>query len=109
MRVIDQKGGNTIDLLNAECFQKFCEMLNAFRKIFEIFNYNCGRVAVPDDYLTLDETLHPMRSKLSFKQFNPSKPAKYGMFFRSTYKFIKISVYIHNICLCWKTDKLSIK
>ena len=55
----------------------------AFRKIFEIFNYNCGKVAVPDNYLTLDETLYPMRSKLSFKQFNPSKPAKYGMLFRS--------------------------
>ena len=55
----------------------------AFRKIFEIFNYNCERVAVPDGYLTLDETLYPMRSKLSFKQFNPLKPTKYGMLFRS--------------------------
>ena len=55
----------------------------AFREIFELFNENCARIMIPGAYLALDETLYPMRSNISFKQFNPSKPAKYGMLFRS--------------------------
>ena len=55
----------------------------AFSEIFEEFNENCGKFLVPDDYLSLDETLHPMRTQISFKQFNPSKPAKYGMLYKS--------------------------
>ena len=51
----------------------------AFGEIFEEFNENCGKFLVPDDYLSLDETLYPTRTQISFKQFNPSKPAKYGM------------------------------
>ena len=38
---------------------------------------------VPDDYLSLDETLYPTSMQISFKQFNPSKPAKYGMLYKS--------------------------
>ena len=37
----------------------------------------------PDDYLSLDETLYPMRTQISFKQFNLSKPAKYSLLFKS--------------------------
>ena len=40
-------------------------------------------VLAPGDYLSLDETLYPMRTQISFKQFNPSKPAKYGFLFKS--------------------------
>ena len=50
----------------------------AFREIFEEFNKNCGKFLVSDDYLSLDETLHPTRMQISFKQFNPNKSAKYG-------------------------------
>ena len=53
----------------------------AFRKIFEEFNENCGKFLVPDHYFSLDDTLYPMRMQISFKQFNPSKPAKYGMLY----------------------------
>ncbi|XP_020896597.1 piggyBac transposable element-derived protein 3 [Exaiptasia diaphana] len=55
----------------------------AFREVFEKFNTQCGKVIIPDDYLSLDETLYPMRNQVSFKQFNPSKPAKYGLLFKS--------------------------
>ena len=55
----------------------------AFHKIFEEFNENCGKCLVPDDNLSLDETLYPTRTQISFKQFNPSKPAKYGMLYKS--------------------------
>ena len=40
-------------------------------------------VLASGDYLSLDETLYPMRTQISFKQFNPSKPAKYGLLFKS--------------------------
>ena len=55
----------------------------AFRESFEEFNESCGKFLVPDDYLSLDETLYRMRSQISFKQFNPSKPANYGMLYKS--------------------------
>ena len=53
-----------------------------FREIFEEFNKNCGKFLIPDDYLSLYETLYPTRTQISFKQFNPSKPAKYGMLYK---------------------------
>ena len=55
----------------------------AFRKIFEEFNKNCGKFLARNDYLSLDETLYPTRTQISFKQFNPSEPAKYGMLYKS--------------------------
>ena len=55
----------------------------AFRELFEMFNAQCGKAISPEDYLSFDETLYPMRTQLSFKQFNPSKPAKYGLLFKS--------------------------
>ena len=54
----------------------------AFREIFE-YNEDCGKFLIPDDYLPLDKTLYPTRTQISFKQFNPSKPAKYGMLYKS--------------------------
>ena len=55
----------------------------AIRNIFEKFNNNCGKSIIPDDLLSIDETLYPMRNKVVFKQFNPNKPAKYGLLFKS--------------------------
>ena len=55
----------------------------AIRHLFESFNDNCSKHLVPSEYLTIDETLYPMRTQISFKQYNPDKPAKYGMLFKS--------------------------
>ena len=55
----------------------------AIREFFEKLNNQCMLVLAPGDYLALDETLYPMRTQISFKQFNPSKPAKYGLLFKS--------------------------
>ena len=38
---------------------------------------------VPTAWLTIDETLYPVRNQIGFRQFNPSKPAKYGLLFKS--------------------------
>ena len=44
----------------------------AFRDIFEEFNKNSGKFLVPDDYLSLDETLYRTRTQINFKQFIPN-------------------------------------
>ena len=33
--------------------------------------------------MSLDEKLYSMRNQIGFKQYNPDKPAKYGMLFKS--------------------------
>ena len=55
----------------------------AIREIFESFNFECMSCLVPCDYLSLDETLYPMRNQISFKQYNPKKTAKYGLLFKA--------------------------
>ena len=59
------------------------DRFTAIREFFEKFNNQCMLVLAPGDYLSLDETLYPMRMQISFKQFNPSKPAKCGLLFKS--------------------------
>ena len=55
----------------------------AFREFFELFNDNCSRYYTPNEFMSLDETLYPMRNQITFKQYNPDKPAKYGLLFKS--------------------------
>jgi len=55
----------------------------AIRSIFENFNVNCLKYMVPSEYLTIDESLIPMRNQINFKQYNPMMPAKYGLLFKS--------------------------
>ena len=59
------------------------DKFSAIRDLFEQFNQNCSKHLIPNDYLFLDETLYPMRTHIGFKQFNPSKPAKYELLFKS--------------------------
>ena len=55
----------------------------AMRKLFEECNNSFGAALVPEDYISLDETLYPTRNQVNFKQYNPNKPAKYGILFKS--------------------------
>ena len=55
----------------------------AIRDLFEHFNNRCSSVLQPDDLLALDETLYGCRNQISFKQYNSSKPQKYGLLFKS--------------------------
>ena len=55
----------------------------AIRELFESFNNEWLSCLVPGEYLSLDETLYPMRTQISFKQFNPSMTAKYGLLYKS--------------------------
>ena len=38
------------------------DSLAAIREVFEVFNFKCMPRLVPGDYLSLDETLYPMRT-----------------------------------------------
>lgn len=60
-------------------FDKF----TAFREFFEAVNQNNGKMRNPSFYLAIDETLYPYRGRIGMKQYNPRKPAKYGLLYRS--------------------------
>ena len=53
------------------------------REVFEVFNLECMSCFVPGDYLSLYKTLYPMRTQISSKQYNPDKPAKYGLLLKA--------------------------
>uniref|UniRef100_UPI00358F0E78 uncharacterized protein n=1 Tax=Myxine glutinosa TaxID=7769 RepID=UPI00358F0E78 len=59
------------------------DRFTAFRELHDLLNRNCAEALIPSDFITIDETLYPMRSGISFRQYNRSKPAKYGLLFRS--------------------------
>ena len=64
----------------------------AIQNIFEKSNNNCGKSIIPDDLLSIDKKLYPIRNKVAFKQFNPNRPAKYGLLFKN----INASRYLYS-------------
>ena len=66
----------------------------AVREIWEIFNSNFSKHVAPSEYLSIDETLYPMRQQIVFQQYNPNKPHRYGLLlnnarFPYTYKAVQ--------------------
>ncbi|XP_047135332.1 uncharacterized protein LOC124812556 [Hydra vulgaris] len=57
----------------------------------EKFNEYCMHFLRPCDFVSLDKTLYPMRTQVSFKQYNPNKLAKYGLFF----KLINVAKFLY--------------
>ena len=55
----------------------------ALRQAFKMCNKNFSEALVSVDYISLDETLYPARTQVSFKQYNSDKPVKYGVLFKS--------------------------
>ena len=49
------------------------------RFFFESFNKNISKFRYPSSYLAVDETLYPYRGRIGFKQYNLTKPTKYGL------------------------------
>jgi hypothetical protein len=54
---------------------KFCHIRSIFEEIVKKFQENY----TPGENVTLDEQLIPFRGRFSFKQYIPSKPARYGV------------------------------
>ena len=51
----------------------------AAREIWELFNANLSKYVYPSEYLSIDETLYPMRHQIAHRMYNPAKPARYGL------------------------------
>ena len=49
--------------------------------VYDMWEERLSRPFIPYTYVTVDETLVPFRDRYSFKQYMPSKPAKYGLKF----------------------------
>ena len=49
--------------------------------VFDMWEQQLSKPFIPYEYVTVDETLVPFRGRCSFKQYMPSKPAKYGLKF----------------------------
>lgn len=58
------------------------DRFSACREIFEEWNDNCSKALQIGKWAAIDECLYPCRNKLAFKQYNPNKPAKYGILFK---------------------------
>lgn len=55
------------------------DKLAPIRELWEGVNQNLRKFYLPGENLTIDEQLVPFRGRVSFKQYLPSKPDKYGM------------------------------
>ena len=55
----------------------------AIWEFFERVNVQNARMRGPSTFVCVDETLYPYRGKIGIKQYNPSKPAMYGLLYRS--------------------------
>lgn len=53
--------------------------LAPIRELFDSLVNNCAKIYIPNDNLTIDEMLVAFRGRCKFKQYIPSKPAKYGL------------------------------
>lgn len=53
--------------------------LAPIREVFEYFIANFQNNFIASEYLTVDEQLLAFRGRCSFKQYIPSKPAKYRL------------------------------
>ena len=59
--------------------RRVSDKLAAIRDVFQIFLANCQRNYSVSEYCTIDEQLVAFRGRCSFRQYIPSKPAKYGI------------------------------
>lgn len=55
------------------------DKLAPIREVFEVFVDSCRKSIIPGPNLTVDEQLVAFRERCPFRQYIPSKPAKYGI------------------------------
>jgi len=67
------------DDINDRAQRKELDKLAPVRELFTIFVQNCQNAYTISEYSTIDEQLVPFRGKCLFRQYIPSKPAKYGI------------------------------
>ena len=62
--------------------QNFGDTFACMRSFFESFNKNTSKFRYQSSYLAVYETLYSYCERIGFRQYNPSKPAKYGLLYR---------------------------
>lgn len=67
------------DNINDRAQRKEFDKLAPVRELFTLFVQNCQNAYTISEYSTIDEQLVPFRGKCPFRQYIPSKPAKYGL------------------------------
>uniref|UniRef100_A0A1Y1K4Z8 PiggyBac transposable element-derived protein domain-containing protein n=1 Tax=Photinus pyralis TaxID=7054 RepID=A0A1Y1K4Z8_PHOPY len=67
------------DDINSREDRREIDKLAPIREVFEMFLQNCRKSVVPGPNLTIDEQLVAFRGRCPFRQYIPSKPAKYGI------------------------------
>lgn len=55
----------------------------AMRPVWGLFNYNLTKCIAPSKFLTIDETLYPIKHQITFKQYNPNKPHTNDLLWKS--------------------------
>ena len=63
------------------------------REFFEKMDKNNASMRYPSSYLAINETLYHYCGRIGTKQYNPSKPAKYGLLYRSLWDFTIPNTY----------------
>ena len=66
----------------------------AFCDFFEAINERFLKLRRPSHSCAIDETLYPYRGAIGFKQYNPSKPAKFGLLWCALCDSIRQYTYI---------------
>lgn len=79
--------------------RKEIDKLAPLRAIFDRFAANCMAHYIPSEYLTIDEKLESFRGRVSFLQYIPNKPSKYGLKVfalvdAKTYYCLNLEVYV---------------
>lgn len=69
----------TFDDYSTRGQRKQLDNLAPIRQFFEALVENCKKTYSPSDCLTIDEMLVAFRGRCQFRQYIPSKPAKYGI------------------------------
>ena len=54
----------------------------AMRQIWELFISSLNEYGSPSEYLSIEETMYPMRHQIAFRQYNPKKPRCYGLLWK---------------------------
>ena len=74
------------------------DRFTALKTFFESFNVNCATVRIPSEYLAIDDTLYAYRGMVKLKQYNPNKPARYGLLYRSISDSCSIHLFYITVC-----------
>ena len=78
----------------------------AAREVWELFNDACSLAVEAGEYVTIDESLYQARTKVSFKQYNSSKPAKYGILVKCLNSVRwPYSLHPQVRAICWKASR----